>query len=170
PNHNKNHTTNPTTTTAGPAALAQNPKISLAKTSHQPSQSDEEKPRASKKRDPKTAHHGKTTKQCRHQRFTTPPPAHTHPHTTQRHTQADTPQCTTNKPQTKNKKYIGTLSSSHTTHAHPTNHDNHRSQSKEAPAVVFLSAISPESLRRGVVGLADSHKVTHPHHQTQTPS
>ncbi|MDK8364252.1 hypothetical protein [Corynebacterium sp. UMB10119B.1] len=96
----------------------------------------------------------------------------------------------------KNKKYIGTLSSSQTTTAHPNTPQNtvahskrrrltltkHSQQRKHAPhhRTYFIMSASgsfpnrhltnqlfTESVWRGVVGLADSHKVTHTPTTTQ---
>ena len=99
----------------------------------------------------------------------------------------------------KNKKYIGTLSSSQTTTAHPNTPQNtvahskrrrltltkHSQQRKHAPhhRTYFIMSASgsfpnrhltnqlfTESVWRGVVGLADSHKVTHTPTTTQIAS
>ena len=120
---------------------------------------------------------------------------HHHRHTPKHGTQhATKSQCNQ-----KNKKYIGTLSSSQTTTAHPNTPQNtvahskrrrltltkHSQQRKHAPHhrtyfVMSASGSFPnrhltnqlftESVWRGVVGLADSHKVTHTPTTTQIAS
>ena len=77
---------------------------------------------------------------------------------------------------TKNKKYIGTLLSSHTSSPH-NNHTHFRMQpivSKKNLVLsgpVFLSPLQPETsvFLWGAVGRADSHKVTQRLKQTQIP-
>ena len=84
------------------------------------------------------------------------PPAHTN-HTPKQH------KGTANTPaNTQPKTNWHTIEFSNTTHT-PDIPANTRISRKRLvlPAVVFLSPLEPETLRRGAVGLADSHKATH---------
>ena len=106
-----------------------------------------------------------------------------------------TPQNGANSHKPTKQKIIGTLSSSHTTHAHPntphflrdlfkaacptlhtptqqTKSQSMQIQVKGSINARFPTAISPkpspnQTGRRGVVGHADSHKATHTHTTTQ---